>query len=255
MLRAANDDSHYNIKVLIRHTRRPELGDKFSSRHGQKGVVGNIVRQEDFPFSERGICPDLIMNPHGFPSRMTVGKMIELLGSKAAVNSGRFHYGTAFGEPSGLADKVEDISATLVQHGFSYSGKDLLTSGITGAARGGRPCAVACGCFCTSFWCTPGLCCLGCVQWQQMERLLPASSPSIHLINCLTSTRPCADFNLTTKRFPISTVYLLLPPLEVATFEHSTYKQLTNPFIDHPTHTQASRWRRTSSWAPCTTRS
>lgn len=94
--------------------------------------MGNIVRQEDFPFSEQGICPDLIMNPHGFPSRMTVGKMFELLGSKAAVSTGQFHYGTAFGEPSGLADKVEDISATLVEHGFSYSGKDLLTSGITG---------------------------------------------------------------------------------------------------------------------------
>lgn len=94
--------------------------------------MGNIVRQEDMPFSERGICPDLIMNPHGFPSRMTVGKMIELLGSKAAVSCGRFHYGTAFGEPSNLADKVDDISDTLVRHGFSYSGKDLLTSGITG---------------------------------------------------------------------------------------------------------------------------
>ncbi|XP_011085923.1 DNA-directed RNA polymerase III subunit 2 [Sesamum indicum] len=120
------------IKFMIRHTRRPELGDKFSSRHGQKGVCGNIVQQEDFPFSERGICPDLIMNPHGFPSRMTVGKMIELLGGKAGVSCGRFHYGSAFGEPSGHADKVEAISETLVKHGFSYNGKDFIYSGITG---------------------------------------------------------------------------------------------------------------------------
>ncbi|KAL6575919.1 DNA-directed RNA polymerase III subunit 2 [Orobanche hederae] len=101
------------VKFMIRHTRRPEVGDKFSSRHGQKGVCGTIVQQEDFPFSERGICPDLIMNPHGFPSRMTVGKMIELLGSKAGVQCGRFHYGSAFGEPSGHADKVETISMVL----------------------------------------------------------------------------------------------------------------------------------------------
>ncbi|KAH8487752.1 hypothetical protein H0E87_026359 [Populus deltoides] len=120
------------IKYKIRHTRRPEVGDKFSSRHGQKGVCGTIIQQEDFPFSERGICPDLIMNPHGFPSRMTVGKMIELLGGKAGVSCGRFHYGSAFGEPSGHADRVEAISETLVKHGFSYNGKDFIYSGITG---------------------------------------------------------------------------------------------------------------------------
>ncbi|KAK9929707.1 hypothetical protein M0R45_026795 [Rubus argutus] len=119
-------------KFLVRHARRPEVGDKFSSRHGQKGVCGSIVQQEDLPFSERGICPDLIMNPHGFPSRMTVGKMIELLGSKAGVSCGRFHYGSAFGEPSGHADKVEAITDTLVKMGFSYDGKDFLYSGITG---------------------------------------------------------------------------------------------------------------------------
>eukprot|EP00249_Psilotum_nudum_P005862 c19287_g1_i1 orf=267-2693(+) len=132
MLLTSNDEHQFVIKCLIRHTRRPEVGDKFSSRHGQKGVCGTIVQQEDFPFSERGICPDLIMNPHGFPSRMTIGKMIELLGGKAGVLCGRFHYGSAFGEPSGHADTVEAISTTLVKHGFSYNGKDFIYSGITG---------------------------------------------------------------------------------------------------------------------------
>uniref|UniRef100_A0A0D9Z8N5 DNA-directed RNA polymerase subunit beta n=1 Tax=Oryza glumipatula TaxID=40148 RepID=A0A0D9Z8N5_9ORYZ len=145
----SDTDEKLIIKCIIRHTRRPEVGDKFSSRHGQKGVCGTIVQQEDFPFSERGICPDLIMNPHGFPrckinlskrffqpyinntsSRVEgyTGKMIELLGGKAGVSCGQFHYGSAFGEPSGNADKVEDISRTLVKHGFSYNGKDLLYS-------------------------------------------------------------------------------------------------------------------------------
>ncbi|TDL26987.1 beta and beta-prime subunits of DNA dependent RNA-polymerase [Rickenella mellea] len=115
------------IKVLIRQTRRPELGDKFSSRHGQKGVCGLIVNQEDMPFNDQGINPDTIMNPHGFPSRMTVGKMIELLAGKAGVLSGKLQYGTAFG-----GSKVEDMSKILIDHGFNYAGKDMLTSGITG---------------------------------------------------------------------------------------------------------------------------
>lgn len=114
------------MQVLIRHVRRPELGDKFSSRHGQKGVVGNIVAQADLPFSERGICPDLIMNPHGFPSRMTVGKMIELLGSKAGASSGKFHYGTAFGEGAGLADNVESISQTLVTSFLKHTHRECI---------------------------------------------------------------------------------------------------------------------------------
>eukprot|EP01025_Chloroclados_australasicus_P049879 TRINITY_DN5700_c0_g1_i1.p1 TRINITY_DN5700_c0_g1~~TRINITY_DN5700_c0_g1_i1.p1 ORF type:complete len:793 (-),score=72.46 TRINITY_DN5700_c0_g1_i1:579-2957(-) len=129
---SSNQESMINIKVILRHVRRPEYGDKFSSRHGQKGTCGLIVFQEDMAFSERGVCCDLIMNPHGFPSRMTVGKMIELMGSKAALLTGKFHYGTAFGEPGGLANKVEDISAALVQNGFNYCGKDFMTSGITG---------------------------------------------------------------------------------------------------------------------------
>ncbi|KAI0244506.1 DNA-directed RNA polymerase III complex subunit Rpc2 [Massospora cicadina] len=127
VLITTTENNQMLLKVLIRQTRRPELGDKFSSRHGQKGVCGIIVNQEDMPFSDLGICPDIIMNPHGFPSRMTVGKMIELLAGKAGVISGSLQYGTAFG-----GSKVEDMSRILIDHGFSYSGKDFVTSGITG---------------------------------------------------------------------------------------------------------------------------
>ncbi|SYW75290.1 probable DNA-directed RNA polymerase III, 130 KD subunit [Ustilago bromivora] len=121
------DSDQTLIKALIRQTRRPELGDKFSSRHGQKGVCGLIVNQEDMPFSDQGINPDIIMNPHGFPSRMTVGKMIELLSGKAGVITGNLQYGTSFG-----GSKVEDMSQILVDHGYNYGGKETLTSGITG---------------------------------------------------------------------------------------------------------------------------
>ncbi|KUJ08545.1 putative DNA-directed RNA polymerase III subunit RPC2 [Mollisia scopiformis] len=115
------------VKVQTRQTRRPELGDKFSSRHGQKGVVGIIVNQEDMPFADTGVTPDIIMNPHGFPSRMTVGKMLELLSGKAGVLNGTLEYGTAFG-----GSKVDDMGQILINHGFNYSGKDFVTSGITG---------------------------------------------------------------------------------------------------------------------------
>ncbi|OMH79483.1 DNA-directed RNA polymerase III subunit RPC2, partial [Zancudomyces culisetae] len=115
------------VKCLLRQTRRPELGDKFSSRHGQKGVCGLIVEQQDFPFNDWGICPDVIMNPHGFPSRMTIGKMLELLYGKAGVLDGKLQYGTAFRK-----NDFAYLSSVLLENGFSYTGKDYLTSGITG---------------------------------------------------------------------------------------------------------------------------
>lgn len=115
------------VKTVTLETRIPELGDKFSSRHGQKGVVGLIVSQEDMPFSESGWCPDLIMNPHGYPSRMTVGKLIELVAGKSGVLEGNFKYGTAFS-----GDPVKDCAEGLVRNGFEYSGKDFLTSGVSG---------------------------------------------------------------------------------------------------------------------------
>ncbi|GFR17628.1 DNA-directed RNA polymerase III subunit RPC2 [Trichonephila clavata] len=127
VLISSNNEEAFLIKLLMRQTRRPEVGDKFSSRHGQKGVVGLIAEPEDLPFSNEGIIPDLIMNPHGFPSRMTVGKMIELLAGKAGVLTGQLKYGTAFG-----GDKVHDISEDLIKCGFNYQGKDCMTSGITG---------------------------------------------------------------------------------------------------------------------------
>lgn len=126
MVSSNNEDASL-IKLLLRQTRRPELGDKFSSRHGQKGVTGLIVEQEDMPFNDYGICPDMIMNPHGFPSRMTVGKLIELLAGKAGLMEGKFHYGTAFG-----GSKVADVCEELARHGFNYQGKDFFYSGITG---------------------------------------------------------------------------------------------------------------------------
>ncbi|KAK6640736.1 DNA-directed RNA polymerase III subunit RPC2 [Polyplax serrata] len=127
VLISTNSDDDSLIKIKLRQTRIPEIGDKFSSRHGQKGVLGLIVEQENMPFSESGICPDVIMNPHGFPSRMTVGKLIELLAGKAGVVTGKHHYGTAFG-----GSTVQEVQEELIRHGFNYEGKDLLYSGITG---------------------------------------------------------------------------------------------------------------------------
>lgn len=132
VLITANENDSFMVKIMMRQVRRPEVGDKFSSRHGQKGVCGLIINQEDMPFNDMGICPDLIMNPHGFPSRMTVGKMIELVVGKAAVMQGCQGYGSAFGEEHGNADKVDEACKILVRHGFSYSGKDSLTSGTSG---------------------------------------------------------------------------------------------------------------------------
>ncbi|CAD2215323.1 DNA-directed RNA polymerase III subunit RPC2 [Angomonas deanei] len=119
--------SQQKIKVITREVRPPELGDKFSSRHGQKGVVGLIADSVDLPFNELGINPDMIMNPHGFPSRMTVGKLLELVSSKRAALRGVLGDGTAF-----AGDSADDIAADLTASGFNFQGKDLFYSGITG---------------------------------------------------------------------------------------------------------------------------
>lgn len=132
VLITSNENEQFLIKVMVRQVRRPEVGDKFASRHGQKGVCGLIAPQTDMPFNEFGHPPDLIMNPHGFPSRMTVGKLLELLVGKAGVYEGRQAYAAAFGEEHGSADTAEAASEALIRNGLNYTGKDVLYSGTSG---------------------------------------------------------------------------------------------------------------------------
>lgn len=132
VLLTSNEDQLL-IKTLIRQIRRPEIGDKFSSRHGQKGVCGLIVDSIDLPFSsESGLIPDIVMNPHGFPSRMTVGKLLELLTGKVGIISGKFGDGTAFNDYNDGGENIRLLYQSLELYGFKSSGKESMISGTTG---------------------------------------------------------------------------------------------------------------------------
>ena len=122
-----NGDGYNFAKVRLRNVRKPVIGDKFSSRHGQKGTIGNIIPECDMPFTATGVRPDIIINPHAIPSRMTIGQLKETLLGKVLINLGLFGDGTSFGEYD-----VNTIRNELSNIGFESNGNEIMYNALTG---------------------------------------------------------------------------------------------------------------------------
>jgi DNA-directed RNA polymerase II subunit RPB2 len=122
-----NGDGYTFCKVRIRAMRKPNIGDKFSSRHGQKGTVGNIIEEQDMPFTKEGIRPDIIINPHAIPSRMTIAQLKETIIGKLLLKLGLFGDGTSFGEID-----MNEVYKELQKHNYESKGNEVLYDGKTG---------------------------------------------------------------------------------------------------------------------------
>jgi ribA/ribD-fused uncharacterized protein len=122
-------DGRLLVKVRVIEVRVPVLGDKFSSRHGQKGTIGALVASEDMPRTADGIVPDVIVNPGGLISRMTVAQLVEMLGGRVAIEISAKMHATTFCNDGDVVQKLGDI---LQQSGVDRCGDNILYSGITG---------------------------------------------------------------------------------------------------------------------------
>jgi DNA-directed RNA polymerase II subunit RPB2 len=122
-----NGDGYTFAKIRTRTYRKPTIGDKFSSRHGQKGTIGLVIPEQDMPVTADGVRPDIIINPHAIPSRMTIAQLKETLLGKALLDLGLFGDGTSFGEQS-----IESICNVLQKLGMERNGNQILYNGMTG---------------------------------------------------------------------------------------------------------------------------
>lgn len=120
-----------HILVQWRIPRNPIIGDKFASRHGQKGINSFLWPVESLPFAESGMVPDIIFNPHGFPSRMTIGMMIESMAGKGAAMNGAFYDASPFVYNEDYT-AINHFGELLQRAGYNYYGNETMYSGVDG---------------------------------------------------------------------------------------------------------------------------